>query len=137
MPSDSQLLTDILAELKAIRKALESKPAQAPGASPGTGTLDDPVIPFGRTKGKRMSEVGQSDWEYFAKMPLKLRNDGTPWPPDLQNAARKRLGLPLYNAKGELPADDAGGQWEQAGPAENIPARPAAAQDHVDDDVPF
>jgi len=130
MNNDTQLLTEILTELRAIRAALEKpKPmlslttATAPTATPDTLPLPAIAIAdagsvqvhFGKNTGTPLSSLTDKQllW-YGADREPQLKKDGTPFPPReadvlLKNACRtvwqqRKSGAPI--ALTTQPADD-------------------------------
>lgn len=131
MPSDSQLLAEILAELKALNLAMKSQTGTRQVSPGAPGGASDPIVPFGYSKGKRVSECSQKDWEFLAAMPLRAKKDGGFWPPDLQNAALAMLGRPPLSTTPAAAQEDAGDDWQPPKKTEE------AAQDPADLDCPF
>ena len=130
MNNDTQLLTEILTELRAIRAALEAKPrtaqpVTATAASATPTTLPPPAVEiadagsvqihFGKNAGTPISSLSDKQllW-YGADRPAQLKKDGTPFPPreadvQLLNACRtlwhqRKSGAPIVLAS--QPADD-------------------------------
>lgn len=132
MNNDTQLLTEILTELRAIRAALEKpKPmlslttatATAPTATPNSLpppaveilNAGDVQIHFGKNTGTALSALSDKQllW-YGADRPEQLKKDGTPFAPReadvlLKNACRtlwheRKSGAPIVLAS--QPADD-------------------------------
>lgn len=97
--------SELLAEIKAIRIALLTKASDAPQAKPQVrGEVPMPsevienafdvVVHFGKNQGTRLGDLAPKSVEWYAQEPeLRLRKDGTPFPPRaedvlLRNAAR-------------------------------------------------
>ena len=118
---NTELLTDILIELQAIRAALEAKPRAATPATATTATATPDTLPlptieivdagsvqvhFGKNAGTPISALSDKQllW-YGADRPAQLRKDGTPFPPreadvQLLNACRtlwhqRKSGAPI------------------------------------------
>jgi uncharacterized protein (DUF3820 family) len=133
--------TDLLTELRAIRAALESKPAQPRSGTAHTGaTFDAPVpmpeveidlpgaveVPFGKNKGQRLDDLPANSLRWYAlSWELREKQTGGFWPGDikLRNAARQ-----LWHAK------HASGKTATASGS-----KPAAATQstNLDESVPF
>lgn len=133
MSSETEVIR-LLASIDAsLKQLLAAKPA-ATSAPAGRGDPNDPIIPFGRDKGRRVSECPGS-WEFLSKMAPRQKNDGTYWPNDLANAARRHLGLPptAPAAPAPAPAPDAD-ETDHYEPQDMQRSQPADASDER---VPF
>ena len=128
---NTELLTDILIELRAIRAALEKpKPMLSLTATTATATPNSLPLPaieiadagsvqvhFGKNAGTPISSLTDKQllW-YGADRPAQLRKDGTPFPPreaDVQliNACRtlwhqRKSGAPITLVSQPATADD-------------------------------
>ena len=129
---NTELLTDILIELQAIRAALEAKPRAATPATATTATATPDTLPlptieivdagsvqvhFGKNAGTPISALSDKQllW-YGADRPAQLRKDGTPFPPreadvQLLNACRtlwhqRKSGAPIALTSQPAAADD-------------------------------
>ena len=128
---NTELLTDILIELRAIRAALEKpKPMLSLTATTATATPNSLPLPaieiadagsvqvhFGKNAGTPISSLTDKQllW-YGADRPAQLRKDGTPFPPreadvQLLNACRtlwhqRKSGAPITLVSQPATADD-------------------------------
>lgn len=97
--------SELIAEVKAIRIALLAKTSDAPQAKPQPRSevpmpteiienASDVLVHFGKNLGTRLGDLAPKSVEWYAQEPeLRLRKDGTPFPPRaedllLRNAAR-------------------------------------------------
>lgn len=155
-------LDDLLTELRAIRVALESKPASAPpvplggsyapASRPSGGKFDDEAIPqpspawdladaenhevhFGKNAGVRIGDLKDTSLAFYAKeKPPQMKRDGkTPF-------EKRKADIDLENASRTVWHHRRGTLAAGATPPARRPAAtppPAAANQNQDDDVPF
>lgn len=108
----TEQFTDLLTELRAIRAALELKPATTAASYPAKkDDRDAPVpqptelvdlpgaveVPFGKNKGQRLDDLAANSLRWYAvSWELREKQGGGFWPGDtkVQNAARQ-----LWHAK--------------------------------------
>jgi len=127
--------TALLTEIRDLLKQLIAQGKTSP--APSGGTADDPVIKFGRDKGKRLSETSRKNWEWIAdQMQLRTRNDGSYWPDsvEMKAAAFRLLGRPPYTpppVEGQSAPDATGSAYEEAARAEG------EGRAQQEDSIPF
>lgn len=133
--------TELLTELRAIRAALEKKPAQAAQYPAKADDRDAPVpqpdelidlpgaveVPFGKNKGAKLDDLAENSLRWYAVgWVLREKNTGGFWPGDLEvrNAARQ-----LWHAKH--------GSAKTATASQSRPAQPTATATTTEDGPPF
>jgi len=133
------LLADILAELKAKPAApiWQGKTQTAASSPTPTGDVPQPTelvgdpgaveIHFGKNTGKRIDDLSDNSLAWYAQDQVRLKNDGTPFPPREQDTK-------LRNACRQLWHDKKGTLRDGKGQSAAAP-KPAARLD--DEAVPF